>query len=105
MQTNTREQFEAFVKGIVEFNQATNQLNFNVLPSVSQKLEAEIQESDAFLKAINIIPVTEKTGQKVLMNVGTPVASRTDTSGNAERQARNLNKLSKKRLSTASSQQ
>ncbi|WP_186078689.1 phage major capsid protein, P2 family [Burkholderia gladioli] len=52
---------------------------FAVEPSVQQRLEKRIQESSAFLKQINIVPVTEQKGDKLGLVVGSTIASRTDT--------------------------
>ena len=54
---------------------------FAAAPSVQQKLETRIQESSEFLKRINIIGVTEQTGEKLGLGVSGTIASRTDTSG------------------------
>lgn len=47
-------------------------------PSVQQKLETRIQESSEFLKRINIIGVSEQTGEKLGLGVSGTIASRTD---------------------------
>ncbi len=52
---------------------------FNVAPTIQQKLENRIQESSAFLKSINIVPVDEMQGAKLGLGTDGPVASRTDT--------------------------
>jgi hypothetical protein len=38
---------------------------FTIAPSVQQKIENKIQESSAFLKQVNMVGVTEKSGQKL----------------------------------------
>ncbi|MBO9710659.1 MAG: phage major capsid protein, P2 family [Caulobacter sp.] len=53
---------------------------FTVDPTVQQKLETKVQESSAFLRRINIMPVTEMKGEKLGMGISGPIASRTDTS-------------------------
>ena len=53
---------------------------FTVEPSVAQKLESKIQESAAFLKMINIIPVDEQSGEVLGLGVGSTIAGTTDTS-------------------------
>lgn len=52
---------------------------YNVAPTIQQKLENRIQESSAFLKSINIVPVDEMQGAKLGLGTDGPVASRTDT--------------------------
>ncbi|SFU80300.1 phage major capsid protein, P2 family [Halomonas korlensis] len=53
---------------------------FNVEPSVQQTLESKIQESSAFLSAINVQGVDELKGQKLGLGVSGPIAKRTDVS-------------------------
>lgn len=52
---------------------------FTVTPSVQQKLIDKQQESSAFLKAINIVPVDEMKGELLGLGVSGPLASRTNT--------------------------
>lgn len=60
-------------------------------PSVAQTLNDKIIEDGVpFLSMLNTIPVSEITGEKVLMGLSGNVASRTDTSGSGERTAKNL---------------
>ncbi len=54
-------------------------LRFNVSPSVEQKLEAKIQESDDFLKKVNVYPVNEQEGEKIGLDVSGPIASTNNT--------------------------
>ena len=54
---------------------------FAASPSVQQTMETRIQESSEFLKRINMIGVTEQTGEKLGLGVSGTLASRTDTSG------------------------
>lgn len=53
---------------------------FAVEPSVQQTLENKIQESSAFLSAINVVGVDEMKGQKLGLGVTGPIAKRTDVS-------------------------
>lgn len=55
---------------------------FAVEPSVQQTLESKIQESSAFLSAINVQGVDELKGQKLGLGVSGPIAKRTDVSAN-----------------------
>ncbi|WHI45028.1 phage major capsid protein, P2 family [Microbulbifer sp. VAAF005] len=58
---------------------------FSVTPSVAQELQDAITESDEFLKRINVIPVDEVKGEKVLGSVTGLLPKRTDTD-NEDRQ-------------------
>ncbi|WAU72941.1 MULTISPECIES: phage major capsid protein, P2 family [unclassified Acinetobacter] len=53
--------------------------NFTVIPAVEQRIIAAYQESDDFLRQINIYPVDNQAGEKIGMGVGTTIASTTDT--------------------------
>ncbi|UUA73086.1 phage major capsid protein, P2 family [Cellvibrio sp. QJXJ] len=52
---------------------------FNVTPTVAQTLQDKIVEEDSFLQKINIFPVDELKGEKVLGAVAGVVGKRTDT--------------------------
>ena len=52
---------------------------FTVEPSIQQKLIDKQMESSAFLSAINIVPVTEQSGEALGLGVGSTLASRTNT--------------------------
>jgi P2 family phage major capsid protein len=80
MQSRTRLAFNAYLAAIARLNgvPSANE-KFAVEPSVQQKLETRIQESSAFLKKINVMPVTEQQGAKLGLGVGGPIASTTDT--------------------------
>jgi len=81
MRKETRFAFDAFLDAIAKLNGVTNATQkFAVAPSVQQKLETRIQESSDFLKRINVIGVTEQSGAKLGLGVGSPIASTTDTS-------------------------
>lgn len=62
---------------------------FNVSPTHAQTLNEKITLSSAFLQRINVIPVSEIKGEKVMLGVNGSVTGRTDTS-NADRVARNV---------------
>ena len=82
MQNYTREKFNQFVQAIATLNGlsvAAVMSKFNVTPSVQQTMEGKIQESSEFLKAINIIGVTEQQGSKLGLGITGPIASTTDT--------------------------
>lgn len=97
MQPMTRVALEAYVRRQCELNGVNTVHNtFTVAPSVQQTMETRIQESSAFLQKINIIGVTALEGEKVGVGVSGTIAGRTDTTGNAERQPRDVSALDKK---------
>jgi len=60
-------------------------------PSVAQSLnEKIIEDGNWFLRMINVIPVSEISGEKVFLGLSGSVTGRTDTSGAGERTAKNL---------------
>jgi len=82
--TNTAHAF-----GIPVGNPAAGQ-NYSATPSVAQTIYNKIvQDGNAFLKLINVLPVTELKGDKIGLSLTGRVASRTNTSS-GERSAKNL---------------
>ncbi|KVU21717.1 phage major capsid protein, P2 family [Burkholderia ubonensis] len=80
MKKETRLAFSKYAAQIAKLNDTADvSLKFAVEPSVQQTLETKIQESSAFLKNINVLPVTELEGEKLGLSVSGPIASRTDT--------------------------
>lgn len=64
---------------------------FTATPTVAQTIIKKIVEAGGtFLNMINVLPVTEMKGEKVLLGLSGRVASRTDTSSTGERVAKNL---------------
>lgn len=61
---------------------------FNVEPTHAQTLNDRITLSSAFLQRINVIPVSEIKGEKVMMGVNGTVTGRTNTD-NKDREPRN----------------
>jgi len=60
-------------------------------PTIAQTLnEKIIEDGNWFLRMINVIPVSEISGEKVFMGLSGSVSGRTDTSGAGERTAKNL---------------
>lgn len=96
MRKETRFAFAALAVQIALLNGvASAHEKFSVDPSIQQKLEVAVQESDGFLKQINIIGVDEQSGEALLLGVNGPVASRTDTSGGTPRSPLGRSTLSK----------
>lgn len=80
MRNETRVVFNQYLGQLASLNSIPSAVQkFTVAPSVQQKLENKIQESSDFLKRINIVGVTEKSGQKLGLGIGAPVASTTNT--------------------------
>lgn len=76
--------YEKYVQGVaadngLDFDQVRYGVKFSVNPSVQQRLENAVQESSAFLKMINIVPVTEQQGETLGLGVTGTIASTTDT--------------------------
>ena len=86
MRNDTRKQYTGYLETQAKLNAiASATTQFNVQPSIQQKLETKLQESSAFLGKINIIGVDELKGEKIGLSITRPVASRTDTSGSGTR--------------------
>lgn len=69
-------------------------LNYAANPSVAQSIYNKIiEDGNAFLSTVNVLPVTEMKGEKVGMSLSARVASRTDTSGDGERVPKHLDKM------------
>ena len=80
MRNDTRLLFTAYAAAIASINGVASATEkFTVTPSVQQKLESRIQESSAFLSKVNNFGVTEQSGSKLGLGVGSTVASTTDT--------------------------
>lgn len=91
MKNITRQKFNGYLANQAELNgvgSATEQ--FTVEPSVQQKIESHIQESSAFLKKINITPVTDQKGEALGLGISGGIASRTNTRGGNRRQPKNV---------------
>ncbi|MBG6244018.1 phage major capsid protein, P2 family [Candidatus Symbiopectobacterium sp. 'North America'] len=58
---------------------------FSVEPSVQQRLEKASQESDEFLKKINVFGVKDQEGQKILIGSKVPIASTNNSSDGSSR--------------------
>lgn len=93
MRNETRRLFSNYLQRLAELNNIDDaSVKFTVAPSVQQTLETKIQESSAFLKSINVVPVSEQTGEKLGLGVSGPVASTTNTS-TTDRATRDLSTL------------
>lgn len=80
MLLNTRKKYNAAMVQLASVNGVeTVSTQFNVLPSIQQKLETKIQESSAFLSLINVFLVEQMSGERIGMGISGPIASRTNT--------------------------
>lgn len=96
MRNDTRIAFSAYLSQVAKVNGVTSAAEkFAVEPSVQQRLETAIQESSGLLQRVNLIGVTEKDGEALLLGVNGTIASRTDTSDNNRRNPRDVHSLGK----------
>lgn len=80
MKNDTRVLFSAYLAQLASLNGVESACSkFTVAPSVQQTLETKIQESSDFLGKINIVGVTDQSGESLGLGVGSTIASRTDT--------------------------
>ncbi|ENM2868139.1 phage major capsid protein, P2 family [Citrobacter koseri] len=89
MKQKTKFAFNAYLMQLARLNNVpVEELSskFTVEPSVQQTLEDQIQQSAAFLTLINIMPVSEQSGQLLGLGVGSTIAGTTDTTAK-EREA------------------
>ena len=94
MRPETRRQYDQYTQRVAQLNGVSNPANmFAIEPSVQQIMEGRIQESSAFLQAINMVPVMDLQGEKIGVGVSGTIAGRTDTSGDAERNPRDVTDL------------
>lgn len=83
MKAESKQKYLAFcVAMATAFGTASVAEAFNVTPTVAQRLQDKIVEEDTFLAKINIFPVSEIKGEKVLGSVAGVVGKRTNTDAN-----------------------
>ena len=93
MYPETRQALKAYFAQLAALNGVDSVAEkFAVTPSVQQTLETRMQESSAFLQAINVIGVREQEGEKIGLGVTGPIASRTDTTA-SDRATRDVHDL------------
>lgn len=94
MRPETRRQYDEYTQRVAQLNGVSNPANmFAIEASVQQTMERRIQESSAFLQSINMVGVTDLQGEKIGVGVSGTIAGRTDTSGDAERNPRDVTAL------------
>ncbi|MFW9268759.1 phage major capsid protein, P2 family [Pseudomonas sp. NR3] len=80
MRNDTRVLFNAYLQQLAQLHGVADvTTKFTADPSVAQTLETRMQESSAFLRAINVYPVSEQSGEKVGIGIDGTIASTTDT--------------------------
>lgn len=80
MRNDTRLLYSALLGAIAELNGVASAAEkFTVSPTVQQRLETRLQDTSAFLAAINMLGVDEQSGSKVGLGIGSTIAGRTNT--------------------------
>ena len=80
MRNDTRVLFNAYLQQLAQLHGVGDvTTKFTAAPSVAQTLETRIQESSAFLSAINVFGVSEQSGEKIGIGIDGTIASTTDT--------------------------
>lgn len=98
MRQETRELFNRYIQHQSELNSIPAEHMagaFTVAPTPAQNLETAIQESNDFLKKINLIGVDEAEGEALLLGLNGSIAGRTNTSNNTRRHPADHSALSK----------
>lgn len=86
------EQYATLRAAIAETYSVDVDRQFTVEPSIAQELNDAITERADFLERINVVPVTEIKGQKVMLGINGPVTSRTNTK-TTDREAKDVSDL------------
>jgi P2 family phage major capsid protein len=93
LSSHAQEQFALLQDEMAEsYNVQDVSRQFAVEPSIAQELNDKITEKSDFLSRINIVPVGEIKGQKVMIGVTGPVSSRTNTK-TTDREAKDFSDL------------
>ncbi|CDG86503.1 phage major capsid protein, P2 family [Xenorhabdus bovienii] len=82
MKNETRFKFNAYMTRLGEIHGVEASAfsgKVQIEPSVAQTLEDEIQQSADFLQKVNVLPVSEQSGQAIGLGVGSTIAGTTDT--------------------------
>ncbi len=88
MRRATQEKFNLMLAAMaLAYGVETARNSFAATEPMAQKLNDAVQESDAFLSQISLIPVDDKKGEILDMQIHSTIAGRTDTTGAAEREA------------------
>lgn len=80
MRNETRKQYNDYLEQLARLNGVPDaSVKFTAEPSVQQRLETRIQESSEFLSRINVIGMSEQSGEKIGLGISGPIASTTNT--------------------------
>ena len=94
LSSHAQEQFALMQDDLAEtYNVQDASRQFAVEPSIAQELNDKITEKSDFLSRINVVPVSEIKGQKVMLGVNGPVSSRTNTK-TKDREAKDFSDVS-----------
>lgn len=94
LSSHAQEQFALLQDDMAEsYNVHDASRQFAVEPSIAQELNDKITEKSDFLSRINVVPVSEIKGQKVMLGVTGPVSSRTNTK-TKDREAKDFSDVS-----------
>lgn len=76
MRKETRIAYNGYLGHVAKLNGVDSASDkFNVEPTIQQKLETAIQESNGLLNQINVIGVMEQSGEALLLGVNGPIAA------------------------------
>lgn len=92
MRNETRQAMSLYREQVARLNGVDTEAvasKFTVTPSVQQTLEAKVQESSEFLRAINISGVNEQEGEALGLMITGPIAG-TQNTDEGDRQTRDL---------------
>lgn len=88
MENSTRALFNGYIERQANLNGVRStdvEKSFSVEPSVQQRMEKASMESDDFLKKINVFPVKNQEGQKILIGSKGPIANTNNSSDGTSR--------------------
>lgn len=89
MQPKTKLAVEGYKKAVAKQNDVDDVTEkFNVSPNATQKVVAQIRESNWFLRKVNIVPVSNQKGEAIGLGVTGMIASRTNTKTGNERKTK-----------------
>ncbi len=79
MRNETRNHYRVYLARQAELNGVVNAAEqFEIAPTIEQRISERIQESSSFLGRINMVPVDEMKGQKLALGSGGTIASTTN---------------------------
>ena len=89
MQENTKLAVIKYIKAVSLANGVPDVTEkFSVTPNGTQKIIAQMRESNWFLKKINVVPVSNQKGESIGLGVSGMIAGRTNTKAGKERKSK-----------------